>query len=419
MMHKTLIGIVILLVISVCAPQAQAQAILPADLVMAASKLNNDGEEIASLVRWDAQEGKFYPFYEQTLPDVFLIPLRWSPDGTLLAVERWAVSENQEQELNICILTREGLLVACSMNLVDGRLAEGHDLSDFFERVIWSADSRYVYFTYISPESPDTVIYALRADSGTTGRNTTNTDANIQEVYRYANLPAMWPANLSWTPDLKHLLVGVNNADRTEDLGAALINVDSGQTIDLKSLFASTSDTLSYVCAGFSFDNRYATARITNSQTRERGLVVFDLTGTVITTLRVANGEINCPTWQPSRLAFYWWGSDGQDLLAIIFKYDLETGQSDVVYRVPPSDAPNSIEGVVIKISDVYRGDSRYVVTDAIDNPNLPGLYGQTQAAVILPDGTRQVLLGDYIVTRDALWIPPLSGPSATPTAPK
>jgi hypothetical protein len=418
MMHKALIGMVILLLISVCAPQAQAQAPLPADLVMTASELNDKGEEIVSLVRWDAQEEKFYPFYEQTSPENFLTPLRWSPDGTLLAVERWAVSENQEQELNICILTREGVLVACSMNLVDGRLAESQERADFIERVIWSADSRYVYFTYISPESPDTVVYALRADGGTAGRNNTNTNigANMQEVYRYANLPAMWPVNLSWTSDLKHLLVGVNNADRTEDLGAALINVDSGQTIDLKNLFTTTSDTLSYVCAGFSFDNQYATARITNDQTGEEGLAVFNLTGTIVVTLKVPRtdddlGSIYCPTWQPGRLAFYWWGSDGQDPLAIIFEYDLETGQSDVVYGAPPSAAPDSMKGVVIRISDVYRGDPTYIAADGSDGSI------DTQAVVILPDGTRQVLLGDYVYTQNALWFPPLSGPSATPTA--
>jgi hypothetical protein len=415
MMHKTLIGLVILLVISVCAPQAQAQALLPADLVMAAGTLNSDGEEIISLVRWDAQEEKFYPFYEQTLPRVLLTPLQWSPDGTMLAFERIELPESisASGKHEICILTREGVLVTCSSNLADGQLAESQERADFFERVIWSADSRYVYFTYISPEGIDTVVYALRADNRTEGRNdtNTNTDANIQEVYRHTNLPRTRSANLSWTPDLKHILVGVNSSSRTRRVGALLINVDSGQTINLKNTLP--SETLLYVCAGFSFDNQYATARLADFKADEKGLAIFNMTGTVITTLKVPRttdglGSIYCPTWQPGRLAFYWVGSDGQDAPGRIFKYDLATGQSSVVYRMPLRSVDNPANGGVDSITDVYRGDPTYIAVNAVDSPRRSKWYAQSQAAVILPDGTRQVLLGEYQATIDALWFPPL-----------
>jgi hypothetical protein len=395
--------------------QSAHPPVLPADLIMTAGERNSDGNIVLSLVLWDSQRGEFRAFYKETSADVAsLKALSWSPDGKLLAFSRGERQKNQAlfSKKEICVINREAVVIACSQNLTESILGASQARGDFIQRVSWSVDSQYMYFAFSTPSQPDSVLLEMEAYTGKISR----------EVFRYQDTTGgRWPADLSWTKDFAHLLAGVGYMGRTRAYGIDMIAVDTYEITYLKPVLGG----LSYVCSGFSPNGQYAAARIVEQLADGKineGLLIFDLNGQVIASIDSLDGagerNLYCPTWLPNSLGFYWVGSDDNAPLAQVFQYTLATNQIGVVYSQPdsPNLVDNPLKGAIQTISDVYIVDARYIAATGMGSLNSSGDYGNFQVIVITPTGVGQDLLGNYLFTQDALWLPPVQETTPTPT---
>lgn len=387
---------------------AQANS-LPSDLIFTAvERVQVMGAYITTLVRLDANTLKMMPFYaDSKASQNGLRALKWSPDGSLLAIYRSEHTDVNNPMRNgytyqICTLTRSGSLTACSKD--QPMYYTGGGIGDQLSAVSWSSDSKSIYF---ATETDSSVrIVEMNAQTGETQRSIVEYPKDKSE-----DLPPF----LGWDPKLNYVTVGIGEEQRARHkISQPVINLQINQTNTVARQSADlissvpTQVKLRLICINFSPNGNYLVA-IDQVGIDSVNMTILGRNGETVQSLASINygtfKRIDCPTWQPGEMAFYFMGSVKEDRRAQVFRFSLSDQQISVLYRIPNmTDLDQGDKTGVLDSPLVLSPDGKLIAAVSLDNPNPAGVV---QVAILYPDGKIRNFLAPYYSTSNPVWVPP------------
>jgi hypothetical protein len=293
-------------------------ATLPADLFFTTGEAIDNTNWIMSdrnvLARVDAETLEVAPFYYDEQAKL-IKAISWSPQGDLLAIYlRFPSSDSPIGARNqLCLVNRSGVLKTCfeATPPVYGEV-ENYNVS-------WSEDGQKAYFVAGQENASQEHDVLVEADV-ITGRT-------IRMVYDY---PHEVNLSLSWTPTITHVITNAGAFE--EDLPRLLIDLETGQSIDLKAVVPEPA-VFSSACLHFSTKGTYLTIKaetfIENTVSRKE-LILLDKNGQIHAVIDESSGfgpmdYLGCPVWQEDEEAFYLVGIPLPDHESYIFKYSLSS----------------------------------------------------------------------------------------------
>jgi hypothetical protein len=290
---------------------------LPSDLIFTTGNAVGDMSWTVSdrnvLARVDAETLEVEPFYYDEKAKL-IKAIRWSPQGDLLAVYLQFLSSDSSGPIRnqLCLVDRSGVLRTCFDDAppIYG-IVENYAVS-------WSADSQKIYFVAGRQNGSQEEYALVEAD--------VNTGRTLRIVYAY---PYEINLGLSWTPTLSHVITNIG-AFVEKDLPRLLINLDTGQSIDLKDVVPEPA-ILSSVCPQFSPKGTYAAIKaetFNENMVSHKKLILLDKNGHVHLVIEEFSGSgpmeyLGCPVWQENEEAFYLIGITAEGYESYVFRYSL------------------------------------------------------------------------------------------------
>ncbi len=374
---------------------AQTDSALPADLIVSTGQTTPGGLPQAHnvLARLDAETGQVSPFYTDDSA-VFLKALSWSPAGDRLAYLR-VQFDGRSYSSQLCLLDQAGAPQGCFADPPVGYTSVFDD-----NAISWSADaSRLVY---VGGDS--TARRLLEAD--------VQTLETVRSVYEYALPPRELdhPPVLAWTDDLAYLTLGLGDQTRVQQgMPVLLVDLNSGEAVDLTHIPGAQGASLFVVCPYFSPQGTYLTAYNfdvpeTPSQPQ---FLILNPQGAIVATIEAAPPlnalPTGCPAWQADEAAFYFPVTQGtqQSSTLSILKYSLADGQFSTAFA--SGQLADLAEATVIsRLSLSPDGQAL-----AFNSPFDPALNPGTQVTVIAltsPSPTLQRYSAPFQFSSDPLW---------------
>ena|SRR5579859_6874942 len=347
-----------------------------------------------------ASDSTITPFYADTgiQPDPdSLRPLKWSPQGDLLAIfriQKYAGGTPIDQlPLQLCLVDRKGVLQVCFDDKPSAISSGAGDLQDQLSTPDWSATGDKFYFVARS----DQTVRLVEAD--------TKTGHSLRTLYQHTGNPV---PIIIWTRNLHYVAVGVGERDLKPYPAASLTNLQTNTNLDLNALIPKNAvDRI--ICPNFSRSSSYITAiaNVGSSDVIQSELLIFDKQGTIKNTLgpTTAFGHLvmACPTWRHDEQTLYFYAKSDQDVSAAIFKYTLQTKKLSVVYRLPQDIAsnPDSTRRDIFP-PIVLSTDEKQLAFESADNPVF--------SVIKIADETGKSarVEGSFHFTQYPVWIPPV-----------
>ena len=381
---------------------AQTDDPAPADLIFSTGQVTPDGLPQAHnvLARLDLATGQASPFYTDESA-VYLKALSWSPDGERLAYLR-VEFDGRNYADQLCLLDRSGAAQGCFDDAPVGYTAVFYN-----NDVTWSADGSKLYFVGGDVNTRR----LLEADA--------QTRETLRSLYEYALPPRELdhPPVLAWTDDLAYLTLGLGDQTRIQQgMPAQLIDLNSGEAVDLTHIPDAQGASLFVTCPYFSPQGTYLTAYNfdvpeTPSQPQ---FLLLNTEGTIVATIEAAPPlnvlPTGCPAWQANEASFYFPVTRGtqQSSTLNIVKYALDDGQFSTAYELGELD---NLAAATVISRLALSPDEGFL---AFDSPFDPALNPGTQVTVIAlasPTPTLQRYSAPYQFSVDPLWSPDSSSP--------
>lgn len=308
---------------------------LPSDLLFTTTIAGTP--RLTVLMRVDARTLQMSPFYKDN--SAFMRALSWSPSGDLLAILRRSPSSDY---LEICLLTREGVLQSCFEDKIVG--------FEFRERgkdymVTWSEDGHYIYF--VTDYDQYHRAYDEIQSWGVSLVETEVATGQTQQVFYQTQAAAHYPPpELYWTEALHYLQLynlGQDTPTGPEWL-SKIIDLSTNTEIALPQDLPDPGR-LEY-CSQFSPQGQYLTARVSLNDMLS-GWALVTPEGEIVQTLgsdklQAAGIDwMECPVWLSDETAFYFLGGP-QDNRASLFKYVLADNSIVKVKPLYPPDPQDS-----------------------------------------------------------------------------
>ncbi len=375
--------------------RAQTDNPLPADLIFSTGQADSGGLPQAHniLARLDIQARQVSLFYTDESA-AYLKALSWSPDGEHLAYLR-VEFDGRNYADQLCLLDQAGAPQGCFDDAPVGYTSVFDD-----NGITWSADGSKLYF--VGGDSAARRL--LEAD--------VQTHETLRRLYEYALPPRELdhPPVLAWTDDLAYLTLGLGDQTRIQQgMPAQLIDLNSGEAVDLTHIPDAQGASLFVTCPYFSPHGTYLTAYNfdvpeTPSQSQ---FLLLNAQGTIVSTIEAAPPlnvlPTGCPAWQADEAAFYFPVTHGtqQSSTLNIVKYALDDGQFSTAYK---SGQLNDLAAATVISRMALSPDEGFL---AFNSPFDPALSPGTQVTVIAlmpPPPTLQRYSAPYQFSSDPLW---------------
>ncbi len=302
--------------------KSNISSILPTDLLFTADTRGMPYYSLNTLMRVDAQTLQTSSFY--VADSDFIRPLSWSPSGELLAFLRWS----SEDYLEICLLTREGVLQSCFKDSIVKYL--------FLERgshymVTWSEDERYVYF--VTDYGQYHRVYDVIESWGASLVEADVATGQTRRMLHQIEVANQLPSRIYWTEDLHYV--------ESFPPGEATKTIDLWQNTEY--LLPQEIPDMGHLtfCDQFSPQGQYLTAQASLDNVLT-GWVLTTPEGQIVQTVssdRLQQAEISwmeCPIWQSDDMAFYFLG--GTEEKNYLFKYVLADDKIIPIKQLSPSE---------------------------------------------------------------------------------
>lgn len=381
---------------------------LPADLLFTASLAGGQRDYPRNIIaRVDANTLEVSPFYMDAEADE-LMPLKWSPQGDLLAIYRIMPAIDDAYTLSprqLCILNRTGALQRCmDDNPPMHYVGYPRDWQSYYP-VVWGSNGLTIYFDteYPSVESPNGYERRLVEASVLTGET-------MRIIYGFPDAYAVTPS-----PDLNYVTVGFGE-EWFLDNPAHIFDLTTGIQRDLPGLMPehtwldwgcwAFSPLGSYIAAITKYDLfEYAPELEPPDDGKGSGsvLVLLDPQGNIQYVVGEPSGSPaalwyqDCPSWQPDEQAifFYAYHSERQAIL----RYSLADQQTTTWYE--PRFEPGHEKYVYPPL--IPSADGAHIALTVSDGP-----YEDRLVAVLYPDGEIYRIPSPYRFGLYPLWVPPL-----------
>ncbi|MCC7206125.1 MAG: hypothetical protein IT323_02390 [Anaerolineae bacterium] len=402
--RKSLVLILTILLLAIVSREGRRYVVqserVGSDIVFTAFELA--GNATAWLARYDAQADSILPFYVEEGIQNQIYALRWSPDGQALAVYRFAgLSRNGEwlqSHGEVCLLSRAGEFLQCFKQKPLLRPSEGLDQ---LSRISWSQDEQRIIFAAEAENEAN----VLEADvsSGETLHVVHREPFYVQNGY--VTVPS-----LSWTPDLRFILVNAGNPARTL-LGAPqmLIDRQTGRRLDLGARLRAQADrlgSLTQICIDFSPRGTYLSL-LGNGRGDTLGLA--DMDGQLLRVISAESGQgslsqTSCPFWEADESGFFFAAVSSQDENAHLFHYTLADGLLEVFYRLPTVTLGTDVPWGEGRIGDMSLDPSTGFIAGV--EPFAPNQSNGSTLAIVTDKGTfRRIPYPPYRVEHP-IWVP-------------
>ncbi len=245
------------------------------------------------------------------------------------------------------------------------------------------------------------------------------TRATLRSLYEYALPPRELdhPPVLAWTDDLAYLTLGLGDQTRIQQgMPAQLIDLNSGEAVDLTHIPGAQGASLFVTCPYFSPQGTYLTAYNfdvpeTPSQPQ---FLLLSTEGTIASTIEAVSPlnalPTGCPAWRSDETALYFpvtLGTQQSSSLSIV-KYTLADSQFSIAYASGERD--NLAAATVISRLSLSP-DDQFLAFDSPFNPDVnPGTQVSVIALTASPP-TLQRYRAPYPFSADPLWSPNPSSP--------
>jgi hypothetical protein len=385
---------------------------LPADLLFTTTTAAGDVDYPRDLIlRVHAKTLEVSPFYVDNEANQIL-PLSWSPQGDLLAIYRFMPSLDDYYTMfprQLCILDRAGVLQRCLDDSPPMHWGGNPQTGlDVFYPVAWGFDGQTIYFTTEYVNAGNQVGYGRRLveASVTTGKT-------LRIIYEY---PDPYPIRPS--PDLNYVAVGFGGNWSGPDAPAFLVNLTTGEQVDVPSLVPNLTE-LSSTCTSFSPSGHYitvfaeyklATYAPGQDSTLHDGIgwlmVILDTQGSIQGIIGQPDGAKtlryqDCPGWQPDEQAIYFYAHDSAHIY--LMRYSLTDRQLSTLYKL--KDSPEQESTMFPPL--IPSSDGAYLAFTVTDDAYASG-YDPRQIVVLYPDGEVRHIPSPYHSNIYPLWVPPL-----------
>lgn len=416
-----LILVALLLDLSVSSMPAEAQPpipTLPADLLFTTGSPAPGADfSLNMIMRVDAETLELSPFYVDAEAGQ-IQPIKWSPQGTLLAVYRLLPAIDDAYTLfprQLCILDRAGALQRCMEDSPPMHNTGGLPDKGLHFPVVWGSDGQTIFFETEYPNEDSFIGYGRRIAEASVV-----TGQTLRVVYDY---PESFPVTLS--PDLKHISVGFLR----EFIGESytfIRDLTTGIQVEPSTLVPAHTY-MTWTCLPFSPSGQfiaviasynlseYAPELVPPPDDYRNGrgslLLLLDTQGTAQHVIGEPEGSPaimwspECPGWQPDEQAIVFYASNG--LGTYIMRYTLADRQMITLYETGFEPGRETY----VNAPFVLSPDGTHVALTVSDEP-----YGDPLVAVLYPDGNIYRIPSPYRFGLYPLWVPPVSAPPATPT---
>lgn len=272
-------------------------------------------------------------------------PVAWSPSGHHLAMLKfyWSDDLMMPTESEICILWRDGELIACFEQRPPPQYGSTSFQEDY--NVTWSENEEMVY--YIAEQDDMRRLIEVEVATGETKRILFETEA-----VRPNDMDGVWPVTYTWSPDLGRVVTGIGEFQPHFEL----VNIETHQTSDLSVIFDSggdkepnTAHNRGFICGNFSPINHYLIAIEHGSDQTSERIIVFSQELEIIFDIDSYPTEIQgaidvCPFWSMDESLLYFTIRDIDADQHFFAGYSLDEQIYKVFQLIPPNLLRSTIQ---------------------------------------------------------------------------